>query len=51
MDVGTLLINLLLQHGMAEVAKTVDSCTFCILLAILVVGFIYEWAKGALDWE
>jgi NADH-quinone oxidoreductase subunit A len=22
-----------------------------IFLAILVVGFIYEWAKGALDWE
>jgi NADH-quinone oxidoreductase subunit A len=22
-----------------------------IFLAILVVGFIYEWSKGALDWE
>ena len=22
-----------------------------IVLAILVVGFIYEWKKGALDWE
>ena len=22
-----------------------------IFLAILVVGFVYEWAKGALDWE
>jgi NADH-quinone oxidoreductase subunit A len=22
-----------------------------IFLAILVVGFIYEWMKGALDWE
>ena len=22
-----------------------------IFLAILVVGFAYEWAKGALDWE
>ena len=22
-----------------------------IFLGILVVGFIYEWAKGALDWE
>jgi len=20
-------------------------------LAILVVGFVYEWKKGALDWE
>jgi len=22
-----------------------------VFLAILVVGFIYEWMKGALDWE
>jgi NADH-quinone oxidoreductase subunit A len=22
-----------------------------VFLAILVVGFIYEWKKGALDWE
>jgi len=22
-----------------------------IFLGILVVGFIYEWKKGALDWE
>jgi NADH-quinone oxidoreductase subunit A len=22
-----------------------------IFLAILVVGFVYEWKKGALDWE
>jgi NADH-quinone oxidoreductase subunit A len=22
-----------------------------IFLAILTVGFIYEWAKGALEWE
>jgi NADH-quinone oxidoreductase subunit A len=22
-----------------------------IFLAILVVGFIYEWKKGALEWE
>ena len=22
-----------------------------IFLAILVVGFIYEWKKGALDWD
>ncbi len=25
--------------------------TVVIFLAILVVGFIYEWKKGALDWE
>jgi NADH-quinone oxidoreductase subunit A len=22
-----------------------------VVLAILVVGFVYEWKKGALDWE
>jgi NADH-quinone oxidoreductase subunit A len=22
-----------------------------VFLSILVVGFIYEWKKGALDWE
>jgi NADH-quinone oxidoreductase subunit A len=22
-----------------------------VFLAILVVGFVYEWKKGALDWE
>lgn len=25
--------------------------TAMIFLAVLVVGFIYEWKKGALDWE
>ena len=25
--------------------------TVMIFLAVLVVGFIYEWKKGALDWE
>jgi NADH-quinone oxidoreductase subunit A len=25
--------------------------TVLVFLAILVVGFIYEWKKGALDWE
>ncbi len=25
--------------------------TVMVFLAILVVGFIYEWKKGALDWE
>ena len=25
--------------------------TMMIFLAILIVGFIYEWKKGALDWE
>ena len=25
--------------------------SMCIFLGILVVGFIYEWKKGALEWE
>jgi NADH-quinone oxidoreductase subunit A len=25
--------------------------TVMIFLAVLTVGFIYEWKKGALDWE
>ncbi len=25
--------------------------TMCIFLLILTVGFIYEWKKGALDWQ
>jgi len=26
-------------------------CTMIIFLFILLIGFIYEWKKGALDWE
>jgi len=26
-------------------------CVMMVFLGILVVGFIYEWKKGALDWE
>ena|SRR3990167_3915046 len=26
-------------------------CGMAIFLAVLVVGFIYEWKKGALEWE
>ena len=29
-------------HGLAAMA---------IFLAVLVIGFIYEWKKGALEWE
>ena len=25
--------------------------TMMVFLAVLVVGFIYEWCKGALEWE
>ena len=25
--------------------------TMCIFLILLTIGFIYEWKKGALDWE
>jgi NADH-quinone oxidoreductase subunit A len=30
---------------------TLGFVTMMIFLAILVVGFIYEWMKGALEWE
>ena len=26
-------------------------CSMMLFLFILTVGFIYEWKKGALDWE
>ncbi len=29
----------------------VGFATMMVFLAILVVGFVYEWKKGALDWE
>lgn len=38
----------------AVVLKNMGSVAFwagMIFLAILTVGFIYEWKKGALDWE
>lgn len=31
--------------------STLGYITMCIFIAILVVGFIYEWKKGALEWE
>ena len=37
---GTKFIDFLLQQGMAEVAKIVDSCTCFILFAILVAGLL-----------
>ena len=30
---------------------SVGFCAMMVFLTILVVGFIYEWKKGALDWE
>jgi NADH-quinone oxidoreductase subunit A len=30
---------------------TVGFVTMMVFLAILVVGFVYEWMKGALEWE
>ena len=30
---------------------TTGFCVMMIFLGILVVGFIYEWKKGALEWE
>ena len=26
-------------------------CSMMIFLALLMIGFIYEWKKGALEWE
>ena len=26
-------------------------CSMMVFLSVLTVGFIYEWKKGALDWE
>ena len=40
MDIGPLLIDFLLQHAMAEVAKTVDSFLFFIVFAIFIVGLL-----------
>ena len=30
---------------------TLGFCSMMIFLFILTVGFVYEWKKGALDWE
>jgi len=30
---------------------TAGLLAMCVFLGILVVGFIYEWRKGALEWE
>ena len=32
-------------------AFTAGFVAVLIFLTILVVGFVYEWKKGALDWE
>jgi NADH-quinone oxidoreductase subunit A len=34
-----------------ELIGTFGFVSMLVFLAILVVGFIYEWRKGALDWE
>ena len=35
---------------LAEIG-TVGFASMMVFLAILVVGFVYEWSRGALDWE
>ena len=40
MDVQPFSIDVLPQHGMAEVAKTVDSCRLFIVFAIFTVGLL-----------
>ena len=34
-----------------DVIGTFGLVAMAIFLAILVVGFIYEWKKGALEWD
>lgn len=31
--------------------KTMGFATMLVFLIILTIGFIYEWSKGALDWD
>ena len=31
--------------------RYIGVCTISIFLVVLTVGFIYEWKKGALDWD
>jgi NADH-quinone oxidoreductase subunit A len=39
-----------LGGGLKEVG-VVGFWAVIVFLGILVVGFVYEWKKGALDWE
>ncbi len=34
-----------------DVVGTFGSLAMALFLAVLVVGFIYEWKKGALEWD
>jgi len=33
-----------------EALNIVDYCTALFFLAILTIGFVYEWKRGAIDW-
>jgi len=33
-----------------EALNIVDYCTALFFLAILTIGFVYEWRRGAIDW-
>ena len=48
LDCGTTSLNEM--RALKEVG-VVGFAAVVIFLAILVVGFVYEWKKGALDWE
>ena len=37
--------------NIAEFSINKSVITWTITLLLLVVGFIYEWKKGALEWE
>ena len=39
------------QYRLLKEIGTFGFVSMMIFLAILVVGFVYEWMKGALEWE
>jgi len=41
----------MLQIVVGAVIAAIVVVSMLVFLAILVVGFIYEWMKGALEWE
>ena len=41
----------LLYHSESHIIRFVIFFSMMIFLFILTIGFIYEWKKGALDWE
>ena len=46
-----LMLGVFLKNSFSLVYRLSIFVIFAIFLLILTVGFIYEWKKGALDWE